>query len=322
MDTKEEFISTGDTFGIQETTHPQASYGTSTTLSSGSSSSSTSITTSISSSSSGSSSSITTSTTSTAGTTTTTTTTYKTTPFIPPQTETTNHYRPRETLPPEPSTPEEDNEIYHRGHPEESDYDTNNHDHVPQIPETEPPPPIIFRTPPPPYRERDQTNYRDSTRSPPKNKHGRINSEAEERTAMIIGIVAGALIAVILVILLVLWIKSNGDRSYKMEHDLKYGHGANAALLGHNSGHNSNQHHGNGGGSHNHHNQHHDQSQYQHGNNYNNVSGGYDSRDRPNMGLNGSLRQQNSHYDRNGMSAGLVQPKAKRNSKDIKEWYV
>jgi neurexin len=52
---------------------------------------------------------------------------------------------------------------------------------------------------------------------------------------MIIGIVAGALIAVILVILLVLWIKSNGDRSYKMEHDLKYGHGANAALLGKNN---------------------------------------------------------------------------------------
>ncbi|KFB36467.1 AGAP004066-PA-like protein [Anopheles sinensis] len=68
----------------------------------------------------------------------------------------------------------------------------------------------------------------------PKHKGGRINSEAEERTAMIIGIVAGALIAVILVILLVLWIKSNGDRSYKTEHDKSglYGQGPSAALLG------------------------------------------------------------------------------------------
>ena len=145
---------------------------------------------------------------------------------------------------------------------------------------------------------------------------------------MIIGIVAGALIAVILVILLVLWIKSNGDRSYKMEHDLKYGHGANAALLGHNVGHHSNQHHqnqhhGNGSSGNQ---QHHDQSQYQHVNNYNNHGGsGYEAHESPNMHGNGSLRQQqqqSNHYDRNGMSAGLVQPKAKRNSKDIKEWYV
>jgi neurexin len=173
---------------------------------------------------------------------------------------------------------------------------------------------------------------------------------------MIIGIVAGALIAVILVILLVLWIKSNGDRSYKMEHDLKYGHGANAALLGHNagnSGHHSNVHHAGSGGSGNngahhgnnnnnsgghhmnqHHNQHYNNQPYQQGNGYN-QSSGYDAHDggaaghhSPSMGLNGSLRHQQggggsgSHYDRNGMSAGLVQPKAKRNSKDIKEWYV
>lgn len=148
---------------------------------------------------------------------------------------------------------------------------------------------------------------------------------------MIIGIVAGALIAVILVILLVLWIKSNGDRSYKMEHDLKYGHGANAALLGHNAGHSNNQgaaHHGGGSGHHNN-NSGHPQQQPQYGNGYNHGgSQNYDAHGNggqqgSNMGLNGSLRQHgNQHSDRNGTNAGLVQPKAKRNSKDIKEWYV
>lgn len=266
-----------------------------------------------------------------AGTTITTTTTRKTTPFIPPQTETTIPYHPKETYPPEPSTPEEDinNEIFHNGHPEDSDYENSHFEQPIPEPETEPPPPPVYNKTPPPYnhRDREQSVYRDSTRPPPKNKHGRINSEAEERTAMIIGIVAGALIAVILVILLVLWIKSNGDRSYKMEHDLKYGHGANAALLGHNAGHHSNphhhnQHHGNNNMN-QHQNQHQDQSQYQNGNNnYNNNGSNYDAHESPNIGANGSLRQQGSHYDRNGMNAGLVQPKAKRNSKDIKEWYV
>jgi leucine-rich repeat transmembrane neuronal protein 1/2 len=139
---------------------------------------------------------------------------------------------------------------------------------------------------------------------------------------MIIGIVAGALIAVILVILLVLWIKSNGDRSYKTEHDIKYGHGPNAALLG-NSGTNSSQrgHHpsapldngqqGNGYHGNNSYNNSYNQGSSQQYNNNNGAS---------NMQLNGSLRQNGS--ERNGsMSAGLVQ-KPKRNSKDIKEWYV
>ncbi|CAO1431878.1 unnamed protein product [Diamesa hyperborea] len=138
-------------------------------------------------------------------------------------------------------------------------------------PETEAP---VYRTPPPVY---SPPVYNPTIRPPPKNKHGRINSETEERTAMIIGIVAGALIAVILVILLVLWIKSNGDRSYKMEHDIKYGHGPNAALLANGSLR---------------------QNGSQHGADRNGVNGG------------------------NGVNAGAGQAKPKRNSKDIKEWYV
>lgn len=125
-----------------------------------------------------------------------------------------------------------------------------------------------------------------------KPKGGRINSEAEERTAMIIGIVAGALIAVILVILLVLWFKSNGDQNYKTEHEKShgYGQGPNAALLGPGSRANDTHHHSTNGST---------------------------------MPLNGSLR--NGHdKSNNGMGGvGLVPPKPKkRDSKDIKEWYV
>lgn len=47
--------------------------------------------------------------------------------------------------------------------------------------------------------------------------HDRINSEEAENTAMIIGIVAGALIAVILVIILVLKLKTNPNTTYKVE---------------------------------------------------------------------------------------------------------
>ncbi|XP_052863828.1 neurexin-1 [Anopheles cruzii] len=98
--------------------------------------------------------------------------------------------------------------------------------------------------PEPPYPPHPQPPYPPPTRLP-KHKGGRINSEAEERTAMIIGIVAGALIAVILVILLVLWIKSNGDRSYKTEHDKSglYGQGPSAALLGGSHGNSGSGHH-------------------------------------------------------------------------------
>lgn len=287
--------------------------------------------------------------TSLATTTTTTTTTQKTTVYIPPQTDTTIPYvvTHKETNPPEPSTPDEyDNIIPDNHHP----LPPEDYDQPPFEPEPETEPPVIKPQPPPRRNDRYERpydgDYGGRGEKPQKPMKPRINSEAEERTAMIIGIVAGALIAVILVILLVLWIKSNGDRSYKMEHDLKYGHGANAALLGHNAGgggQHSNVRHvgsagsGNGAGHHgsnsghqngsHHMNQHHNQ-QYQQGNGYNQNSnydiqeGGQNS---PSMGLNGSLRQQqqgSSHYDRNGMSAGLVQPKAKRNSKDIKEWYV
>lgn len=333
---KDMIVSSSGTTALQETTHAHTTGISSTTISVGSSSTSTSLGTT---SSVGSSSSS-----STAGT---TLSTHRTTAYVPPQTDTTIPYIIKETIPPESSTTDHDsdNEILHPDHSErehehthenEEYYDPTNH--IPDTPierETDPPPPI-FRTPPPYNPNPPSYNNIPTIRSPPKNKHGRINTEAEERTAMIIGIVAGALIAVILVILLVLWIKSNGDRSYKMEHDLKYGHGANAALLG-NAGHPS---HGSahpGGGLHagdGHHvnNQHNNNNQQygQQGNGYNNGGGqNYDAHGNEgahhgsNMGLNGSLRQHGSqHSDRNGMSAGLVQPKAKRNSKDIKEWYV
>lgn len=317
---KDIIISSSGTTALQETTHTHT-FGTSTTDAASSSSSSTSTTVGTSSSSTS---------TSTTGTSTTRATTRGTTPFVPPQTDTTIPYV-RQTLPPDPSTPEEI-DVYHPEHGTD-DYTDNyiNPDPVPE-PETEPPP--VFRTPPPVYNNNAGV-FHNPTRSPKNTKHNRINSEAEERTAMIIGIVAGALIAVILVILLVLWIKSNGDRSYKMEHDLKYGHGANAALLGHNAGQSNNQQHGgashhgaSGGQGAGYQNNNGQQQNQQYGNGYNGGGQNYEAHgngghQNSNNGPNGSLRQQGSqHSDRNGMSAGLVQPKAKRNSKDIKEWYV
>lgn len=327
----DDFISSGGTTYHQDTSHVHSS-GTSTTQL-------------VSSTSLGTSSSSTfASTTSTSLATTTSTTTQRTTVYIPPETTIPYVVTHKETNPPEPSTPDEYDNIPDNHHPLPEDYDQPPYE-APE-PETEPP---IVKTPPPPRRndryERPYDGEGGRGEKPSKPMKPRINSEAEERTAMIIGIVAGALIAVILVILLVLWIKSNGDRSYKMEHDLKYGHGANAALLGHNAGAHSNVRHvgsagsGNAGGQngagasgHNgsgghHMNQHHSQAPYQAGNGYN-QNANYDVQDgghnSPSMGLNGSLRHQqgSSHYDRNGMSTGLVQPKAKRNSKDIKEWYV
>lgn len=123
-----------------------------------------------------------------------------------------------------------------------------------------------------------------------------MSTEAEERTAMIIGIVAGALIAVILVILLLLWLKSNGDRTYKNDHDKVggYGQGPNAALLGSNTGTNSSHHH-----------HHHQQT--------NGAT----------VPLNGSLRNGNGDKSQMNVSGGLqLQKPKKRDSKDIKEWYV
>lgn len=141
--------------------------------------------------------------------------------------------------------------------------------------------------------EREHAYY---PQPPPTNNHqGRrkvnrtgVSSEKEERTAMIIGIVAGALIAVVLVILLLLWLKSNGDRNYKTDPDkrVSYGHGANAALLGSNSCTNGSRHPLNGS----------------------------------NVPLNGSLRLNGN--DKAQVPGLVPQKPKKRDSKDIKEWYV
>lgn len=158
-------------------------------------------------------------------------------------------------------------------------YDTKTteygHEHDPES-ESEPEPPY-YPVPPP-------TNHGGRSKVP----RGRISSEAEERTAMIIGIVAGALIAVVLVILLLIWLKSNGDRNYKADPDKRasYGQGANAALLGNNSCTNGSRHPINGS----------------------------------NVPLNGSLRLNGN--DKAQMPGLVPQKPKKRDSKDIKEWYV
>ncbi|PSN29167.1 hypothetical protein C0J52_25919 [Blattella germanica] len=76
-------------------------------------------------------------------------------------------------------------------------------------------PPIPHVPPPPPLTPR-----------PPRRKgQDRITSEAAENTALIIGIIAGALIAIILIILIILKFKSrsDGSKSFQQSH---------AALLG------------------------------------------------------------------------------------------
>lgn len=184
-----------------------------------------------------------------------------------------------------PSTPEIENEIEHGvDHGDKYEVETENeHEHTPisetdqPLPEPEPEPPFYPQPPPTPFNT-----------GRPKTRGGRISSEKEERTAMIIGIVAGALIAVILVILLLLWLKSNGDRTYKTDNDkgMAYGQGPNAALLGNNSGTNGSRNHPLNGA---------------------------------NAPQNGSLRNGNDK----GQVPGLVPQKPKkRDSKDIKEWYV
>lgn len=184
------------------------------------------------------------------------------------------------THPMSPSTPEIENEIDHGG----PDYD---HEHGHGNINTDNPRPESE-----PESEHDLPNY--SVTSPPFNtnrgrKPGNVTTDAENRTAMIIAIVAGALIAVILVILLLLWLKSNGDRTYKMDHDksIGYGPGPNAALLGNNATTNGSRHHPINGST---------------------------------APLNGSLRNGN---DKGPPVPGLVPQKPKkRDSKDIKEWYV
>lgn len=144
------------------------------------------------------------------------------------------------------------------------------------------PPPIPQPNPHPPVYPTIRT----------KPKGGRINSEAEERTAMIIGIIAGALIAVILVILLVLWFKSNGDQNYKTAQDKghNYGQSPNAALLGPSS---------RGSDAHHH------------------------SANSATMPLNGSLRNGHDKSNNGNCGPGMApQRPKKRDSKDIKEWYV
>ncbi|XP_025837261.1 neurexin-3-like [Agrilus planipennis] len=115
-----------------------------------------------------------------------------------------------------------------------------------------------------------------TTKPPRKKPTERVHSEMSEAVALIIGIIAGALIAVILIILVILKFKSRGDRSYKVD-DGKggYQHGPSTALLGNNGSAN-------------------EQTPYQ---------------------LNGALR--------NGETRGQMQKSnKKRDSKDIKEWYV
>jgi neurexin len=327
-----DIIGSSGTSSFQESTFSnpsQTTVGISTTdfTSSSSSSSSTTVTTTM-----ATTQTTTTTPAPTTTSTTTTTTTRRTTIFIPPETTV------RQTPPPEPTTEDD----FHHNEIDNNHLDYVDNNNIPELPEereTEPPyrPPVYNPNYPGSIGYQGNNNFNPSQgteRNPDKmnrikNKNARINSEAEERTAMIIGIVAGALIAVILVILIVLWIKSNGDANYKMEHDMKYGHGANAALLGgHNAGGANNQHHGSmshhGGSA----GQGNGSQQYRNG--YQNGSGGgsgYDGGHRDSMGMNGSLRQQqqqndNQYNNSSSMSAGLVQPKAKRNSKDVKEWYV
>ncbi|KAJ8924521.1 hypothetical protein NQ315_007319 [Exocentrus adspersus] len=134
---------------------------------------------------------------------------------------------------------------------------TDHHTHHPQVIRPAPHPiDIDYPRPNPPLR-------------PPE----RVNSEASETVALIIGIVAGALIAIILIILVILKFKSRGDRSFKVDDAKGFQQGPNAALLGNASTTNG-------------------QTQYQ---------------------LNGALR--------NGGKADMQKTK-KRDSKDIKEWYV
>lgn len=122
---------------------------------------------------------------------------------------------------------------------------------------------------PTPKIEPDDIYYPPTPR--PTKKVPRVSSETSEIVALVIGIIAGSLIAVILVVLVILKFQSRSERSCKIDDGKGYQQGPNAALLGNTST--------NG------------QMQYQ---------------------INGALR--------NG-DRGQAQKK-KRDSKDIKEWYV
>lgn len=136
-------------------------------------------------------------------------------------------------------------------------------------------------TPPTSYDDRLNKIYPTDQK---KRRPERVSSETSEVVALIIGIIAGALIAVILIILAILKFKGRSDRSFKVD-DSKgsYQQGPSAALLA-NSG-STNGH----------------QAQYQ---------------------LNGALRNGDKLNNFQQQQQMQQQKSKKRDSKDIKEWYV
>ncbi|XP_063235605.1 neurexin 1 isoform X2 [Bacillus rossius redtenbacheri] len=84
--------------------------------------------------------------------------------------------------------------------------------------------------PPPPQPQPPLPNPRPPSRAKPRD---RISSEAAENTALIIGIIAGALIAIVLIILIILKFKNRSEGSYKVDEGKNYRHaaGPDAALL-------------------------------------------------------------------------------------------
>lgn len=71
--------------------------------------------------------------------------------------------------------------------------------------------------------------------SPPRvmiNTNQRIHSETSEYVALVIGIIAGALIAIILIILLILKFKGRPEVNYKIDDGKSFCQEPNAALLG------------------------------------------------------------------------------------------
>lgn len=64
------------------------------------------------------------------------------------------------------------------------------------------------------------------------NNNKRINSEAAENAALIIGIIAGALIAIVLIILIILKFKNRPEANYKVDEGKTFCQDPNAALLG------------------------------------------------------------------------------------------
>lgn len=116
------------------------------------------------------------------------------------------------------------------------------------------------------------SGYGEGSRPHSTRRPDQISSETSEMVALIIGIIAGALIAVILIMLIILRFKSRSHHSFKVDDSKGFQQGPNAALLGNSS-----------------------------------------SNGQMNYSVNGALR--------NGDN-GQAQKAKKRDSKDIKEWYV